>query len=232
MDRPYDFESIYQGPALVQYKQAVVPWDIGEPQPAVVALESSGAFSKDVLDAGCGVGDNAVYLSARGYRVTGFDYAATALRQAEQRAEALGVAVEFVQSDATRLDNLAQEFDTVLDSGLYHSLARQQRAEYAAALAKVCRPNARLHLLCFSDEAQDEFPDPHRISDTELRNTFTGPAWHLAEVHRDTYVTAFTKEYVEKQAGGQFPSLDIRTLTFDAAGRLTRPIWRLAAVRL
>ncbi|WP_330291452.1 class I SAM-dependent methyltransferase [Streptomyces sp. NBC_00576] len=216
----------------MQYKQAVVPWDIGEPQQAVVALENAGAFSGDVLDAGCGVGDNAVYLAGRGYRVTGFDYAATALRQAEQRADALGFDVEFVQSDAMRLDNLPQKFDTVLDSGLYHSLARQQRAEYAAALPKVCRPNALLHLLCFSDEVQDEFPDPHGIGEAELRNTFTGTAWRLAELHRDTYVTAFTREYVEKQAGEQFPRLDTRTLTFDTAGRLTRPIWRLAAVRL
>jgi SAM-dependent methyltransferase len=232
MDQPYDFESIYQGPALVRYKQAVVPWDIGEPQPAVVALEQAGRISTDVLDAGCGVGDNAVYLSRLGYRVTGFDYAATALRQAEQRAEALGAEVEFVQSDATRLDNLAQKFSTVLDSGLYHSLARQQRAQYAAALPKVCLPEARLHLLCFSDEAKDDFPDPHRIGEAELRDTFTG-AWRLDELHRDTYVTAFTREYVEKQAGGeQFPHLDTRALTFDGAGRLTRPIWRLTAVRL
>lgn len=140
--------------------------------------------------------------------------------------------MEFVQADATRLDNLAQKFTTVLDSGLYHSLARRQRAQYAAALPKVCLPGARLHLLCFSDEAEDDFPDPHRISEAELRTTFTG-AWCLDELHRDTYVTAFTREYVEKQAEGeQFPHLDTRALTFDGAGRVTRPIWRLTAVRL
>jgi hypothetical protein len=101
----------------------------------------------------------------------------------------------------------------------------RQRCPRCACRKHACK-------LCFSDEAEDDFPDPHRISEAELRTTFTG-AWRIDELHRDTYVTAFTREYLEKQAGGeQFPHLDTRALAFDGAGRLTRPIWRLTAVRL
>ena len=37
-----------------------VPWDIGEPQPVVMALADAGAFTGDVLDIGCGLGENAI----------------------------------------------------------------------------------------------------------------------------------------------------------------------------
>ena len=53
---PDQFESMYLGQA---------PWDIPGPQPAFVALEEAGAIRGSVLDAGCGTGENALYLASR-----------------------------------------------------------------------------------------------------------------------------------------------------------------------
>ena len=54
MDRER-FESAYQETA---------PWDIPGPQPAIVGLEEAGEIRGSVLDAGCGTGENALYLAS------------------------------------------------------------------------------------------------------------------------------------------------------------------------
>jgi SAM-dependent methyltransferase len=131
------FGALYQGkPPVegVEFALDVPPWDIGEPQPALVALERSGALRSDILDAGCGCGDNALFLAECGYRVTGFDAAPAAIAQACQRARARGIELQFVLADATRLEGLEPCFNTVLDSGLYHCLSDEQCTDYAAAL--------------------------------------------------------------------------------------------------
>ena len=116
------WEAAYQGRPPVAGLNAwfdTPPWDIGEPQPVVVALADSGMLSGEVLDIGCGPGNNAVFLAERGDRVTGIDWARTALQTARQRAQAHGVAVEFVHADATTLQGVPQRFNVVLDSALY-----------------------------------------------------------------------------------------------------------------
>src|SRR5205814_1479838 len=49
------------------------PWDMEGPAPFVVDLEAAGRFRGDVLDVGCGTGENALYLASRGLRVVGVD---------------------------------------------------------------------------------------------------------------------------------------------------------------
>lgn len=57
-----DFDAIYAGESAFEAdetKLGVIPWNIGEPQPVLVDLERSGRIRGDVLDAGCGLGENA-----------------------------------------------------------------------------------------------------------------------------------------------------------------------------
>lgn len=64
-----------------------VPWDIGEAQSVVRDLEAAGAISSEVLDIGCGPGDNALYLAERQYRVCALDGAPAAIEIARRRAK-------------------------------------------------------------------------------------------------------------------------------------------------
>ena len=57
-----------------------------------------------VLDVGCGTGRHAVELARRGVAVTGVDLSAGMLAEAERRAAAAGVTVDWIRGDATRLD--------------------------------------------------------------------------------------------------------------------------------
>lgn len=54
----------------------IAPWEIGRPQPEVKKLVDAGEFDgASVLDAGCCIGDNSMYIAAhaRGATVTGCD---------------------------------------------------------------------------------------------------------------------------------------------------------------
>jgi 2-polyprenyl-3-methyl-5-hydroxy-6-metoxy-1,4-benzoquinol methylase len=55
------------------YLSRTAPWVIGQPQPAIVALESGGWIRGRVLDAGCSTGERTIHLARLGYDVLGID---------------------------------------------------------------------------------------------------------------------------------------------------------------
>ena len=70
------------------------------------------------LDAGCGHGSDALWLAARGWRVTAVDFAATALAQARATAEAMGEdiagRIDWVEADLAAWTPRPDGFDLVV----------------------------------------------------------------------------------------------------------------------
>ena len=67
-------------------------WDIGRPQPLFAALFEEGAISGRVLDAGCGTGEHALMVAARGLDATGIDVSRNAIEIAMEKATERGIA--------------------------------------------------------------------------------------------------------------------------------------------
>jgi SAM-dependent methyltransferase len=166
------------------YRDGPAPWDIGEPQPAVVRLASEGGFAGVVLDAGCGTGENALHLASLRLRVLGVDVAETAVAMAREKAATRGIDAEFAVADALALGRLGRRFETVLDCGLFHTFDGDERRGYVTSLASVSERGATLHVLCFSDVGPDS--GPHPVSQEELRAAFDDAGgWRVVAIGRN-----------------------------------------------
>ena len=94
------------------------------------------------LEYGCGRGSHAYMLAKAGWKVLGIDISNEAIRQAEARAEAEGLAdsVVFRIMDAERLELRDGSVDLVCGSGILHHLNWQASL---AEVARVLRPDGR-----------------------------------------------------------------------------------------
>src|SRR5271169_4385264 len=192
---PTSHERLTGLPWDASYHDGPAPWDIGQPQPAIVRLASEGGFAGAVLDAGCETGENALHLASLGLSVLGIDVAETALAIAREKANERRIAqdrgtVEFIAADAFQFDRLGRMFRTVLDCGLFHTFDGDERPGYVASLASVTERDGTLYVLCFSDDGPNT--GPHPVSQEELRAAFNpSHGWNVAAIEPDRIQTRF-----------------------------------------
>ena len=161
------------------------PWDIGKPQPAFLRLAGQRLLAGRVLDAGCGTGEHTLLAASSGADALGIDGSSLAIERARGKAAERGIKARFEVADALSLADLGLSFDTVIDSGLFHTFDDDSRARYVTSLASVLRPGGRLYLMCFSDR-QPGTAGPRRVSQDELRAAFAD-GWVISAIEADTF---------------------------------------------
>jgi len=158
------FESIYHGEP---------PWDIGRPQKEYVQLEQAGEIVGSVLDVGCSTGENALYLAEHGHDVWGIDFAPTAIQKAQEKAAQRHLTATFLVLNVLELHTLGRTFDTVIDSGMFHSLNNEEHPLFVDNLATVMNRGGTYFMLCISElttlpdfsKLKDFFPDFDKLKD-------------------------------------------------------------------
>lgn len=165
--------------------ESPAPWDIGRPQPAFVRLADGGKLSGRVLDAGCGTGEQVLLAASHGADAIGIDVSARAIEMARAKAADRGLAARFDVGDALNLAHLGMTFDTIIDSGLFHTFTDEDRARYVASLSSVLGPGGFCFLICFSDKQPGEF-GPRRIRQDELRGVFAD-GWDIESIAAESF---------------------------------------------
>ncbi|MDQ1748425.1 MAG: hypothetical protein QOD07_2688 [Frankiaceae bacterium] len=166
-------------------RDAPPPWDIGRPQPAFVALADEGLFRGSVFDAGCGTGEHTLLAASLGATAYGVDMSPTAIERARAKAESRGLSVRFEAGDLLSLPLPAAAFDTVLDSGVFHSFDDAERPRYVSVLSSVARPGAALCLMCFSERQPGDW-GPRRVTEAEMRASFA-EGWSVDRIEPATF---------------------------------------------
>ena len=164
------------------------PWDIGRPQPSFLELAEQGVLAGRVLDVGCGTGEHALMAAARGLDATGIDAVPRAIDLAQRKARDRGLNARFLVWDALKLPDLGEQFDTVLDCGLFHVFDDDNRGRFVPSLHAVMTAGARYHMLCFSDRQPGTF-GPRRVSQSESRETFGARDWRIDAIDAVTLET-------------------------------------------
>jgi cyclopropane fatty-acyl-phospholipid synthase-like methyltransferase len=180
------FNSAYEG---------TPPWDIGRPQKEFIRLAADGEISGRVLDAGCGTGENALYFAHLGFEVWGIDAAPSAIKKAKEKAKERGITVNFLVSDALKLQLLQNKFDTVIDCGLFHVFSDEERPIFAASLSSALYAGGKYFMLCFSEHEPGTY-GPRRVNQAEIRAAFS-KGWKINYIREAVLETTFGSEGVK-----------------------------------
>jgi len=175
---PEFFDEVYEGNSA--------PWIIGTPQPVIVEVERDGWIRGRVLDCGCGTGEHTIHLARLGYDVLGVDASRLAVERATANAARQGVEARFQVADALNL-TARSEYDTIVDSALFHIFDDIGRARYTESLYGACREGALVHLLGLSDAGPKIGP---QINDTVIRTAFASrptSRWEIEDLRPSSY---------------------------------------------
>ena len=116
------------------------PWDSGISPPELLEFIQSHPAGK-AIDLGCGTGTNVVTLAHAGWQVAGVDFASKAIHIARQKIKGENVQADLQVGDVTKLKNISDQFDLVLDIGCFHSLTQQGMQDYLTQLDNILTPS-------------------------------------------------------------------------------------------
>jgi SAM-dependent methyltransferase len=167
------FEDLY---AAADEGQAVIPWDRGGPNPLLVEwadTQPAPGPAHRALVVGCGLGEDAAYLSRLGWGVTAFDVSPTAIAAARRRFPT--VPADFRVADLLNPpEEWTGRFDLVLESLTTQSLPVRLRPTVTRHVRRFVAVGGTLLVLA---AAEDE-------------HSPAGPPWPLTREE----VTAFAGE--------------------------------------
>ena len=178
------------------YSDTVPSWDTGRPQPELVNLAAAGGITGNVLDIGCGSGENVLYLRQMGLAATGMDLSSEAIRSARVKAQARRLDTRFLVGDALNLASLGSRFDTIIACGLFHLFSEQEQRRLAASVSGALREGGTFVMLALSRE-NGPGPWPPGESVEEIKRAFTD-SWRMDFIRP----ARFESRYEELQARG------------------------------
>lgn len=176
------------------------PWDIDKPQ--LVFVKAADKLVGSILDVGCGTGENGLFFTARGHKVTGIDFLEKPIAEAKRKAQARNLDANFLVVDALQLDAIPEVFDSAIDCGLFHVFADEDRRRYVKGLSTVLKPGGLLLLLCFSDK-EPPGDGPRRISRQEIQDAFAN-GWRVESIDEARFETRTDLEDLHFSEGGPF----------------------------
>ena len=143
-----------------------VPWSRSGPHPGLRHWASgTSEHAGSAVDIGCGLGDNAEFLTALGYEVTAFDLSPNAIDWAQRRFPQSRVSYRTADLFALP-ENWSGAFGLVSEVYTLQALPGDLRRQAVRALTELVAPGGSIVVVCIGR-------DEHEATD--------GPPWRLAK---------------------------------------------------
>ncbi len=150
------FETLYKHS---DEERDLIPWDWKEPHPYLVEWVKSTEDRGKALVVGCGLGEDAAFLSNMGWEVTAFDISKSAIDWAKKLHR--DVSVEWLVEDLLTLPrSWTASYDLVLEVHIIQAIPRKIGKIASERLAPLVSEGG--HLVCIGKlkETRDESPGP------------------------------------------------------------------------
>lgn len=138
-----------------------IPWADLRPNPNLLELFEKLShlnFGKHAMKVGCGLGDDAHWLSLRGFSLTAFDISPTAIDQCQRRFANAGI--KFVTADLLQKQTEWQHaFDLVIESYTLQVLPPDLRKIAIKRLTEYLAPGGHLILIARARNPNDPIGD-------------------------------------------------------------------------
>jgi SAM-dependent methyltransferase len=124
-------------------------WWLDGPHPLIQRTVESGWLQPcQLLEIGCGTGQQAAWLQERSFQVTAFDFAPEAI----EIAKTTHSGPTFLVADATAQAGVSGAFDAIVDVGCFHGL--EDHSAYLANILLWSKPGAKFALVARCGEFQ------------------------------------------------------------------------------
>ncbi len=194
-----------------------------------------------VLDLGCGAGVIAEYVSDQtGATVTGLDYAASAIAEAQERTKGKQPRLTFVKGDMNALDLPAQSFDVIISLDTLYWVA--DLTDTMIQMAKLVKPGGQMGIFMLKHVPEGRTADDYEANETPLGQTlvklgltfeaYNYTVQNAAFWHRIYNAAKALQDEFEAEGNGFIPASIIREsdedfLPFIKAGTIVRYLYHV-----
>ena len=103
-----------------------------------------------ILDIGCGMGRNAIYLAKCGFLVDAIDFSTISILRAKEYSKEVHVHVNFICDSIFNFTIVPNSYDYIYDSGCLHHLKPHRRIQYLKIVSCLLKPGGYFGLTCFN----------------------------------------------------------------------------------
>ncbi len=136
-------------------------------------IRAMGLKRGKFLDIGTGPGTQAVNLAQMGFKVTATDISMMAVDKARKRAKKYHVKIKFLVDDILETKLKSNQFDFILDRGVFHTLEADERAKYVRNVRRILKRDGIYFMKCFSTKTPGHW-GPYRFTKKQINEYFGG----------------------------------------------------------
>lgn len=151
------------------YLKKETPWDSGTAEPIVIDLIRKMKKKGEVVDLGCGSGNESIALAKLGFSVMGYDISKLAVKEAKKKARNLEN-VKFHVSDVLKIST-DKKFDIVLDKACFHFIKPNKRKLYVKKVYSLLKDEGFFALLVASKNEKTK--TAYTFSKSQIKNVFS-----------------------------------------------------------